>query len=85
MRGEKINMDKLEGKLLGIYEAYKLNLVMGVLQLKQDLIALGRLIKYQVPPQRQWRVQRQAVAYLIGDASGSGFGSVLWWQGKTIS
>ena len=59
-------------------EAYKPILVMKVPPLKFDLLALGRLTEDQTPQLRQLRSQRQAVAYLMGNASGLGFGSVLW-------
>ena len=52
-------------------------MVMGVPRLKFDLLSLGRLTEDQTSPQRQLRAQRQDVAYLMGDDSGLGFGSVL--------
>ena len=60
-------------------------LMMGVLRLKFDLLALGRLTEDQAPLQRQLRAQRQATTYLMGDASDLGFGSVLWVQEKLVS
>ena len=60
-------------------------LMMGVLRLKFDLLALGRLTEDQAPLQRQLRAQRQAVAYLMGDKSGLEFGLVLWGQGRLVS
>ena len=60
-------------------------LVMVFTQLKFDLLVLVRLTEYQAPPRRQLRAQRQAVDCLMGDASGLGFGSVLWGQGKLVS
>ena len=53
--------------------------------MKLDLLDLGRLPEDQAPPQRQLRLQKQAVAYLMGYTSGLGFGLVLWGQGKRVS
>ena len=78
--GEELNMEKMEGKWEVIEDADKPIMVMGVPRLKFDLLALGRLTEYQAPPRRQLRVQRQSVAYLMGDTSGLGFGLVLWCQ-----
>ena len=58
---------------------------MGVLRLKLYLLALGRLTDDQAPTRRQLRAQIQAVAYLMGYASGLGFGVVLWVQGEMVS
>ena len=41
--------------------------------------------KVKVPPQIQLTVQIQALAYLMGDSSGVGFGSVLCVQDRMIS
>ena len=78
-------MAEVEGKWERIEYADKPTLVMGVPPLEFDLIALGRLTEDQTPPQRQLRAQRQADAYIMGDASGLGFGLVLWGQGKLVS
>ena len=82
LRGEKLRMTKVEGKWEVIEEAYKPILVMGVPRLNFYLLSLGRLAKYKTPLQRQLRLQRQDVAYLMGDISGLGFGLVLWGQGN---
>ena len=63
----------------------KPTLGMGVPHLKFDFLALGRLTENQKPPRIQLRAHRQAVAYLMGDASGLGFGLVLCGQGKLVS
>ena len=55
------------------------------LRMKFDLIALERLTEYQELLQIQLREQRQAVTYLMGYASGLGFGTVIWGQGKLVS
>ena len=60
-------------------------MVMGVPCLKFYLLSLGRLTEDQTPPRRQLREQIPAVAYLMLDASGLGYGSVLWVQGKLVS
>ena len=85
MRQEKLKMAEVEGKWEGIEEADKPILVMGVPCLKFYLLVMGRLTEDQEPPWRQLMTQRQAVAYLMGYASGLGFGSVLWVQGKLVS
>ena len=53
------------------------NIVIGVPCLRLYIIALGRLKRLKVPPRIQLTVQRQALAYLMGDSSGVSFGSVL--------
>ena len=78
-------MAEVGGKWEGIDEAKKLILVLGVLQLKKYLLALIIRNEYQDPLQIQLRWQIQAVDYLMGDASGLGFGSVLWGQVKMVS
>ena len=67
-----------------IEEPNKLTLVMEFPRLKYDLLALGRLTEDLTPPHRQLRAQIQAVAYIMGDSSGLGFGFVLWSQWKLI-
>ena len=69
----------------GVEEVNKPNMVIGVPCLRLYILALGRLKKKKLPPRRHLTVQRQALAYLMGDASGVGFGSVLWGQGRIIS
>ena len=68
-----------------IEEADKPTLVMGVPRLKFDLLALGRLTEDQTPLRRQLWVQKQAVAYLMVDAIGSGLGLVLLGQVQLVS
>ena len=63
----------------------KPTLVVGVPQLKCDLLALVILTEQQTPPRRQLMAQRQAVAYILGDASGLVFRLMLWVQGKLVS
>ena len=58
---------------------------MGVPHLKVYLLALARLTEDQAPLRRQLRAQIQAVAYIMGDVSGLGFGTVLWGEGKFVS
>ena len=78
-------MEEVEGKWERMEEANKITLVMGVTRLIFYLLSLVELNEDQTPPWRQLREQRQAVAYLMGDASGLGFGLVLWGQGKIVS
>ena len=78
-------MVEVEGEWEGIEEADQPTLVMGFPRMKYDLLALGRLNEDLILPQRQLRAQRQSVAYLMGDASGLGFGLVVWSQGKLVS
>ena len=58
---------------------------MGVPHLKVYLLALARLNEDQAPLRRQLRAQIQAVAYIMGDVSGLGFGTVLWGEGNVFS
>ena len=57
----------------------------GVPQLGENLDALEKLTEALNPPKRQIRAVRQAVDFLMGDAIGLGFGSVLWRQGRLSS
>ena len=59
--------------------------MIGILRFRLYLLALGRLTKEKLRPQRHLTVQIQALAYLMGDARGVGFGYVLWGQGRIIS
>ena len=68
-----------------IEEADKTTLLMVVKHLKFYLLTLGILNEDQTQPQRKLKAQRQSSAYIMGDASGLGFGSVLWGQGKLVS
>ena len=80
-----MNMAKLYGKWEGMEELNKPNLVIGVPRLRLYILALGMLTKGKVPPRRHLTMKRQALAYLMGDASGVGFGYVLWGHGRNIS
>ena len=82
--GGELNMAKLYGKWEGIEEVIKINIVIGVPCLRGYLLAPGRLKKGKVTPRRNLTVQRQALAYLMGNDSGAGFGSMLWGQGRMI-
>ena len=53
--------------------------------MKKYLKELKRLTEGKVPPRRRMRSMRQAVSYLVGDASGLGFGSVMWYQSRLVS
>ena len=74
-------MAEIDRKWEGMEEFNKPMLMMAVLHLRGDLLTLGRLTKYKVPPRRPVRSQRHAMAYLMGDAGRLGFGSVLWDKG----
>ena len=68
----------MEEKWEGIEESEKTKLVMGVPQLKLDLLTLGRLTEDKPTLRIQLMVQKQDMSYLILDASGLGFGLVIW-------
>lgn len=51
--------------------------VKAVKRLGSDLKALSELTASESPPRRPYQSMTQAVAYLLGDASGGGFGSAL--------
>ena len=80
-----LNIAEVKGNWERIEEAYKPTLVMGFKRIKFDLLALGRLTYEQTPLHIQLRMQRKAVACLMGHASGLGFGLVLWVQGNLFS
>ena len=84
-RGQELKIPEVEGNCEEIEEADKIILVMGVLHLNFDLLAIGRLTEGRTPPWRQLWLQIQSVAYLMGEASGLGSGSVLLGQGKLVS
>ena len=44
--------------------------------------ALKRLTGGKLLPRRRLRDMSQAVAYLVGDDSGLGFGLVMWFQSR---
>ena len=77
-------MDKLYGKWEGMEEVNKPNMVIVVPRLRGYLLALGSLKKEKVSLIKQLTVQRQVLVYCMGDASGVGFGTVLWGQGRMI-
>ena len=60
-------------------------MMIGVSILRGYLLELGRLTKEKLFPRKQLTVQRPELAYLMGDASGAGFGSMLWCHGRMIS
>lgn len=56
--------------------------VRAVPRLKRDLVALRWLTKSESPPRQPMRSKQRAAAwYLVGDASGDGFGSGLFADG----
>ena len=77
-------MDKLYVKWEGMEEVNKPNMVIVVPRLRGYLLALVILKKDKVSLRKQLTVQRQVLAYLMGDASWVGFVSVLWGQGIMI-
>ena len=77
-------MDKLYVKWEGMEEVNKPNMVIVVPRLRGYLLALGSLKKEKASLRKQLTVQRQVLVYLMVDASGVGFVSVLWGQGRMI-
>ena len=55
-------------------------LVKNVPRSMKDLEALKRLVEGEVTTRRRLISMRQSVPYLMVDASGMGFGSVMWSQ-----
>ena len=51
---------------------------------KLDLEALMRLTAYEVPPDIPIRASHDRALYIVGDASGEGFGSCVWRQGDEV-
>ena len=84
MQGEKIKLEDMDGKWERLEEEYKTLLVRGVTQLRKDLEALKRLTEGEVPYRRRLRSMSQVVAYLMGDASLLGLGSVMWSQRMVV-
>ena len=84
LQGEEVKMAKLYVKWGGVEEVNKPNMVIGVPRFRGYLLAIGGFTKETVPLRRQLTLQRQALAYLMGDASWVGFVSVLWGQGIMI-
>ena len=82
--GGRVEYGQTLCKWEGIEEVIKPNIMIGVPCLRGYLLAPGRLKKGKVTPRIKLTVQRQALAYLMGNASGVGFGSVLWGQGRMI-
>ena len=78
-------MEDLEGKWDRTEEIDKTILVKGVPRMGDNLVVLGRLTHLINPPRRQLRAGRQAVDYLMDDASVLGFGLVLWGQRRIDS
>ena len=83
--GGRVENKKLDGKWEGLEEFNKPRLAIGVTRLRGDFLAMGSFKKDQLLLQRKLIAQRQAFDYLMGDARGLGFGSVLWGQGIMIS
>ena len=75
---------KIYEKWEGTEEVNKTNLVIGVTCLIEYLLALGSFTNDKLPLRIHITVQRQALAYLMGDTSGVGFVYVLWDQGRII-
>ena len=69
LSGREVGRDRVSGKPI---------LLMGFPHLKVYLLALVRLTEEQAPLRRQLRAQIQAVAYIMVDVSGLGFGPVIW-------
>ena len=78
-------MAKLYEKWEGMEEVNKTNILIEVTRLIGYLLIPGMLKKENVTLQRYLTLQRQELYYLMGNASGVGFGSVLWGQGIMIS
>ena len=56
--------------------------VMIVPRLKSDLEALLELTSYVDPPEIPVRSSLRWATYVIGDASGTGFGTCIWTHGQ---
>ena len=52
--------------------------------LRGDILVLKIFTNYQVPTLQKIRLQKQEVAYLMGDTSGIEFDSVFCGQRRTI-
>ena len=74
LREEELKIDKLGETWEGMEEVNKTFLVMVVPHQRGYLFVLGRLTNDKVPLQRQLGVQRQALAYLMGEKIRLGFG-----------
>ena len=53
-------------------------------QFYTDIAALMDLTKYKDPPDLPVRASNDRAVYCIGDASGSGFGNMVWIQGGKV-
>ena len=84
MKGDQLNLAEMDGKWERVEEEGNNFLVRGVPFLRNYLEALKLLTEGEVYPRRCLRVMRQAVAYLMVDASGLGFGSVMWSQRRLV-
>jgi hypothetical protein len=51
-------------------------------RLKHDMKALMELTYYDEPPDLPIRATNNRAMYIVGDASGAGFGSSSWEQGS---
>ena len=83
--GGELNMTKIYGKWEGIEEIIKPNIVIRSTRLRGYILAPGRLKKKKVTLRRKLTVQIRALAYLMVNDNGVGFGSVLWGQSRMIS
>ena len=84
MQGDQLKLEDMVGKWEKAEEEYKPLLVRSVHCLKIFLEALKHLTERELPPRRRLKAMRQAVAYLMGDASGLGFGLVMWYQSRLV-
>ena len=76
-----LDMEPPQDKIVGHKEA--LGAVVGVPRLREDVRALGSLTVDPSPPQVNARPTRQVdVLYMMGDASGKGFGTAVWDNGS---
>lgn len=86
LRGRELLAAIAEGKLENTEEDEGPATVWAVPRLKKDLAALSQMTEPKVVPQRPMRGRQRATAwYLIGNASGDGFGSGLFARGTLQS
>ena len=77
---EPLNKLELDRKWQRVQECKNTVLVICVPQLKVYLVDQVSLTEYEKPLQWDMGDKIQVVAYLMGDASVLGFGSVIWCQ-----
>ena len=76
---ESLESPQVDGLLEGSRESDPPQTVKAVLRFQSDVDSLLKLTEQEEPPVVKCRVQGACVAlYLMGDASGKGFGSGLW-------